>query len=334
MKLIDLYVSEVGKRLPLRERSDIEAELRSTLQDMLEDRSQKAGRPADEAMERDLLAEYGSPDKVAATYHPTNYLIGPRLYPFFVMVLRIVLTVLIVVLLVGLGIQLASGPFTGQALAQAMAKGLAGILGAALQAFGNIALVFAILERVLPASEFKFDEEKKQWDPASLIKEERKTEVGLWQPILAIIVTAAAMVLFNGYPQVIGPFFLRSGQWISIPVLTGAFFKVLPYINIVWALEIAFNLVLLRQGRWQPVTKWTEIALNLAGAIICYVLLMGPPIVGISPAALQAAGIAEASAAATLSTLIGQAARAVVAIVMIVKLVDVIKGTIKQARGR
>ena len=34
---------EVGKRLPLKGRKDIEAELRSTLEDMLEDR---AGRPA------------------------------------------------------------------------------------------------------------------------------------------------------------------------------------------------------------------------------------------------------------------------------------------------
>ena len=42
---------------------------------------------------------------------------------------------------------------------------------AALQAFGNIVLVFAILERFAPASEFKMDDEKKAWDPASLRKE-------------------------------------------------------------------------------------------------------------------------------------------------------------------
>ena len=81
MELIDLYVAEVRKRLPLKGRDDIEAELRSTLEDMLEDRSQKAGRPADEAMTLDLLKEYGPPDKVAATYNPHPYLIGPRLYP-------------------------------------------------------------------------------------------------------------------------------------------------------------------------------------------------------------------------------------------------------------
>ena len=329
MKLIDLYVAEVGKRLPRRERGDIEAELRSTLQDMLEDRSQKAGRPADEAMERDLLMEYGPPDNVAASYHPTQYLIGPRLYPFFLFVLRIVLTVLTVVLLVGLGLQLASQPWTGADLAKAIGTGLAGILGAALQAFGNIALVFAILERVLPASEFKFDEEKKEWDPSSLLKEERKSEVKLWEPITAIVFTAAAMIVFNGYPQLIGVHFLSKGQWTSIPALTDAFYRWLPYINVLWALQLALNLVLLRQGRWQAFTKWFAIALNVAGVVIAYLLLSGPAIVSLSPAALQATGLFDASTAATLSAVLGQAVRGIIAIVMVVEGVDVVKDVIK-----
>src|SRR5512142_3158079 len=133
MTLIDLYVAEVGKRLPMRTRTDIENELRSTLQDMLEDRSQKSGRPVDDEMVKDLLREYGPPDKVAATYHSTQYLIGPRLYPFFVMVV----SVLSVVLLVTLGIQLGSESLRGVALAGAIAKGIAGIIGAAIGAFGN-----------------------------------------------------------------------------------------------------------------------------------------------------------------------------------------------------
>jgi hypothetical protein len=68
MNLIDRYVTEVGKHLPRKNRLDIEAELRSTLEDMLEDRSQQAGRPADEALATELLQEYGAPRKVAASY--------------------------------------------------------------------------------------------------------------------------------------------------------------------------------------------------------------------------------------------------------------------------
>jgi hypothetical protein len=99
MKLIDRYVTEVGKNLPLvKGRKDIEKELRSTLEDMLEDRASTTGRPRDEAMEIELLKEYGAPQTVAQTYNPHPYLIGPRMFPIFIMVLKIVITVISIVM--------------------------------------------------------------------------------------------------------------------------------------------------------------------------------------------------------------------------------------------
>ena len=70
MNLIELYVGEVGKRLPLKGRKDIEAELRSTLEDMLEDRARKAGRPVED-LEGAWVAEIpagrlGEPEELAA----------------------------------------------------------------------------------------------------------------------------------------------------------------------------------------------------------------------------------------------------------------------------
>src|SRR5690349_685079 len=90
MNLINRYVSEVGRHLPLvNGREDIEKELRSTLEDMLEERAEKEGRAPDESMEIELLKEYGSPQKVAETYNPHPYLIGPRIFPFFIMILKV-----------------------------------------------------------------------------------------------------------------------------------------------------------------------------------------------------------------------------------------------------
>jgi hypothetical protein len=334
MTLIDLYVAEVAKRLPLRGRSDIQAELRSTLEDMLEDRSRKAGRPVDEETVKALLRGYGPPDKVAATYQPTPHLIGPRIYPFFLLVLKIVFSALTVVLLIGLGIQLASQSMQGLELAKAIGSGLLGILNAAILAFGNIVLVFAILERVLPASEFTVDEEKKEWDPASLVKVAEPVEVKPWEPIAAIVFTVAALIIFNAYPHLIGISFLRNGEWTSIPALTAAFFRWLPYINVLWALEIALNIVLLRRGRWQAGTKWSSIALNAAGIVIGYFLLSGPAIVSLSPAALQATGLFDAQAAAVLSAAAGQGARVIIIIVIIVEGAEVVRDVVKQILKR
>ncbi len=334
MELIDRYVLEVGKHLPQKSRADIEAELRSTLEDMLQDRSHKAGRPVDDAMVIDLLKEYGAPDTVAATYHSTQYLIGPRLYPFFLFVLKIVFTVLIVVLLVALGIQLATQPMAGPELAKAIGKGLLGILSGAIQAFGNIALVFAILERVLPASEFKLDEEKKAWDPASLMKEPERDEVKPWGPIVAILFTAAAMIIFNLYPQLIGVGFLKDGEWTFIPALTAAFFRWMPYINVLWALQIALHVLLLRQGRWQAPTKWFSIALDAAGIAVGCLLLTGPAIVAFSPEALRATGIFDARTVGILSQNVNQVVRVIIAIVVIVEGVDVVKNVVRQIMKR
>ena len=88
MNLIDKYIAEVGKHLPRRNRADIEAEIRSTLEDMLEERKQAQG-PLDDATIIALLKEYGAPRKVAESYVGPRYLVGPRMYPFFEMVTRI-----------------------------------------------------------------------------------------------------------------------------------------------------------------------------------------------------------------------------------------------------
>ena len=59
MNLIDKYIAEVGKHLPRKGRADIEAEIRSTLEDMLEERNQTS--PENEAAVIALLKEYGAP---------------------------------------------------------------------------------------------------------------------------------------------------------------------------------------------------------------------------------------------------------------------------------
>ena len=107
---IDRYVAQVGRSLPQSKRADIEKEIRSLLEDMLDDRSKTEGREADEEMTLAVLKEMGEPEKVAAGYLPEKYLIGPRLYPLFTLVLRVVLIVMAGVTLFGLVVNLAREP--------------------------------------------------------------------------------------------------------------------------------------------------------------------------------------------------------------------------------
>jgi HAAS len=145
MELIDLYVAEVGQHLPAKDRADIEAEIRSLIEDTLEDKSQAEGRPADEEMIVQVLKEFGSPAKMAASYLPPRYLIGPRFYPIFMLVMRIVLALITVVTLVRLGVALAVPGMTIEVGIRILGEHMASLITTALAALGNMVFVFAIL---------------------------------------------------------------------------------------------------------------------------------------------------------------------------------------------
>lgn len=282
MNLIDRYVAEVGKNLPLlKGREDIEKELRSTLEDMLEDRASTTGRPRDEAMEIELLKEYGSPQKVAATYNPQPYLIGPRLFPTFLMVLKIVITVLVTVLLVLMGIQAVTDtPFMGMEFVSIVGKGLAGIVSAVITAFGHIVLVFAILERVLPDSQIEDLKTDEDWDPASLANEPDPDTVKRGELITEIIFTFIGVAILNLYPEILGMSIFTKGEHFFIPMFSNAFFKFIPWINAIFLAEIVLDIYLLRNALWTPITRVAKILIEAASIVLTVIILRAPNIVG------------------------------------------------------
>jgi len=280
MNLIDRYVTEVGKHLPRKNRLDIEAELRSTLEDMLEDRAQQAGRPADEALAEELLQEYGAPKKVAATYQAHPYLIGPRMFPFYTFVLKIVLFAVTLGLSIATVVSLVGANMTSPELLQSLVDFAAGLVSALVAAFGNVTLVFAILERVMPVTEF---EEKEKWTPAELTKEPDPSQVKTGDMVASIVFTAAALVIFNLYPQIVGIWNLENGTWTQIVGLSEAFFRYLPWINLSGILTIALDIWLLRQGLWSTLTRWLHIGLQVVGIAIAAAMLRGPSLLTLYP---------------------------------------------------
>ena len=61
MNLLDRYIHEVGRHLPRKNRSDIQAELRSSFVDTLEDRF---GQDASEEQTSELLKEFGNRSEI------------------------------------------------------------------------------------------------------------------------------------------------------------------------------------------------------------------------------------------------------------------------------
>src|SRR4030042_2954943 len=100
-RLIDRYLAAVSENLPSSQRKDTVTEIRSLIQDALDDRSKVEGKAPDDEMMAAVLKEFGSPEKIVAPYIPPKYLIGPRLYPTFILVLQIVLPIIAVLTLIG-----------------------------------------------------------------------------------------------------------------------------------------------------------------------------------------------------------------------------------------
>jgi hypothetical protein len=330
MKLIDRYVIEVGKRLPLvKGRKDIENELRSTLEDMLEDRSQKSGKPAEDSMEIELLKEYGAPQKVAETYNPTPYLIGPRMFPMFIMVLKIVVAAVSLAMVIVTGIEIAThSPMTAIELAKVIGQGFLNIISASIGAFGNIALVFALIERFAPVSDFKIKEEE-EWDPASLMKEPEPQDIKIWEPIAAIVFTFIAISIFNFNPQLIGIYTVSGEKWSSFPILSEAFFRWLPLMNIAWIAEIILNGMLLRAGRWQISSRLFSIAIKVFQIVIGYFLLTGPSIITVTTETLKSIEGFDAEAARILGTMAQQGVHGLIGLIIFITAIDVVKAVYK-----
>ena len=270
--LIDTYVSEIGRRLPKKNRTDIQNEILSTLQDMLEERSQNTGKTVDDEMILEVLKSYGAPEKVAATYLGERYLIGPRLYPTFILVLKIALPIIAVLILVVTWI--GANPFAGMTTSgfiTNLANSLANTLSVVVQAFGNIVLIFAILQWAIP--EFKAIPKGKEWDPHSLKAISQPDKIKRGELITEIVFTFIALIIFNFYFDRVGIYNNLDGQWTFIPILTDAFKAYIPWLSMLWILTILLDILILRKGAWQTGTRWFSILVSSLNIIIAVSLM-------------------------------------------------------------
>jgi hypothetical protein len=329
MNLIDKYIAEVGKHLPRKNRADIEAEIRSTLEDMLDERKQAKGQ-ADEATVLELLKEYGSPREVAATYKTHQYLIGPRLFPIFEMILRIVFAVVAGTSLIGLGVGLTKTGLTGPAFISTIGQWFGGLISGLIGAFGNIVLIFAIIERTQAAN--KFEKEFKEWDPKVLKSEADPDQIDMPDHIVTIIFTVLGLIVFNLYPNVFSIRFASDGTWVTLPILTATFFRFLPWINMMGLVQIVFHGFMLRQKDWTSITRSVGIVMDIAGMILALVILRTPGIFGLTPASF--AGIGSTEAADNLSRLFNSMPTLIITIVVVVTVIKVIKSLLRLLSNR
>lgn len=169
MKLIDLYIQEVTRRLPEKMRKDIALELRSTIEDML---------PGDfsEDNVKEALEKLGNPASLAAEYKDQPmHLIGPKFYDIYKTILKIVLLAAPLAALIGFFIgeieTLANSETFLLFITSILGLGLWTVIDTAIHAFFWVTIIFIILERtVSPTVQIPLSWSGKKWSPDDLEK--------------------------------------------------------------------------------------------------------------------------------------------------------------------
>jgi hypothetical protein len=181
-------------------------------------------------------------------------------------------------------------------------------------------VTFAIIERVAPP--FKITSKEKEWEPAELLKKPDIAKIPLATPIVGIIFTLVALVVFNVFQGIPVVKNLQDGEWMTLITLSDSFYRVLPLINILWVLTIGFHCFTLVQRRWTPVLRLVNIGLQVYGIVIVAILLAGADMINVNLetlAELNTAGVPSVNLGGILNIIV----RASLGIAIVVAVVQI-----------
>jgi hypothetical protein len=261
--LVERYIYAVTRYLPLRIRDDVQQELEGLVADMLAERCEDIV-PTEKDI-RVVLTELGAPEELAARYSGDEQraLISGSYFLVYKRILKIVLPVS------AAGIALASvvaffldwdATLSPLALSsQLLGLTFAGIIGGAVQAFAVITFIFAILERKKLI--FNDGDLFSHLPPVPKAKERIKP----FEPIAGMILCILMVIVFLGFPQIIGTWIDETG-WI--PVFTPSVIRGFWILIVLWAvLGIVRESVKLLEGQYTKRLALVAIVCDMLTAI-------------------------------------------------------------------
>jgi len=257
-ELIDRYVYAVVKRLPQKQRADMEKELRTLIADMLEQRCGDV--PPAEHDVRVVLTELGTPAELAGKYDTDAHsaLIGPPYYAKYKMVMKIVLTAvaggMLIAGLIGLLTGDTANPFVS------VLGWIGSVFAAEVYAFAFVTALFAFFER--KGVKLDADESFNDLPPVPVKQETFKRH----DPILGIVFS----VLFLAVFLLAGPKFIGwYGEGGFVPMLSASVVKSLwPALAGACALGIVKDSFRLIEGRYTWKLAWVTLGTGVLSAAL------------------------------------------------------------------
>jgi hypothetical protein len=269
MSLIDRYIAEVGRHLPEKDRSDIEAEIRSMIEDMLEERGQDPKSANDEAV-TETLEQLGDPTFLAFKYAPPkHYLIGPEWYEGYIKVLqRILFTALPIVAVVAFVLTLTRNPLD---FVNAVGDAVGGAFNVGVQILFWVTLVFVFLERSDEKPDGLYKSGSQTWTVARLPKLPRKRQISIAETVMNIAAILFVLI-WIALPFTIGRL---EGNPAPVPFLHPNLWNFwLPLFFVIMALTLLHEVFKLKIGNWTPALTITNAILGLMTIVYIVALVL------------------------------------------------------------
>ncbi|MBY0123774.1 HAAS signaling domain-containing protein [Bacillus sp. S/N-304-OC-R1] len=254
MNLIDVYIQEVTRRLPEKNREDIALELRSTIEEMLPDHYS-------EEDVKSALQKMGDPVVLASGYRDQPmHLIGPRYFDIYVSLLKMILPIAAVVAFISVIAEYISGFNDEEAIINVVLDiigfGIWRIIEVGIQTFFWFTIVLAVIERVdKDKDSLPLSAAFKKWTPDDLKNISyipKQKAISKYEMFFCLMWTAIWATLYFYANQLIG---IYEGGKDGLTLAAPAFNQeiLLQYWPIVAAIivfEIALTLYKFINGQW------------------------------------------------------------------------------------
>lgn len=280
MNLIEIYIQEVTRRLPEKNREDIALELRSTIEDMLPDHHN----------EKDIklvLEKLGNPVKLASGYRDQPmHLIGPEYFDLYVTLLRMILPIAIVISLIAMVAEYFIGYSGNEGIINSfltiIGQGIVRIIEVGIQTCFWLTLVFAIIERTVKGKDGQpFSTSFAKWTPDNLKnipnipKKKAITKIKVFGSLMW---TAIWSTIYFNANHLVGIY--KNGgyglKFVTPSLNQDVLLWYLPFVIVVIGLEIALGLYKLIKGQWTKRMAICNAAFQLFGSIVFIVIVINP----------------------------------------------------------
>ncbi len=271
--MIERYIYAVTKELPKKQREETTTQLRREISKRIKTMSNEISQ---EKKIRQALIDLGPPKALANHYRgKERYLIGPRYFERYLIVLRIVLIAIFAGLSIAHGFSVF---FSVNTLGEVLGSYIGSLVPALLQGAAWVTGIFALLEYNDVTLSRHTKEEP--WDPSRLppIPKE-KARISRGESIFSIVFTTVFLTLLFFSPETIGIYYFIGETMEFIPLFNLEELTVFrSFVFGAFTFEILIEVIKILKGRWTRNLSIIVTVLNILSAGLIIYAFMNPMI--------------------------------------------------------